>query len=76
MDEASDAAAYHEVDVPGLGDDFLAELDRAIVAIEEQPETWPRLGRVRRRTVRRFLLSSFPYSVVYLLNEDLPAART
>ena len=70
LDEASDAAAYYGLEVPGLGDDFLAELDRAIIAIGEQPETWPRLGRVRQRIVRRFLLSRFPYSVVYLLNDD------
>jgi plasmid stabilization system protein ParE len=70
QDEASDAAAYYEREVPGLGYDYLAELDRATIAIGEQPETWPRFGVVRQQTVRRFLLSRFPYSVVYVLRDD------
>lgn len=70
LHEASDAAAYYDLEVPGLGNDYIGELDRAVVAIGERPEAWPRFGVVRRQTVRRFLLSRFPYSVVYLPNDD------
>lgn len=69
LDEAAEAAAWYQAEVPGLGDDFLAELDRAIGAIGEQPETWPKIGIVRRQPARRFLLSRFPYAVVYVLSE-------
>ena len=40
---------------------FLNEIDRALDLIREAPERWPlfRLG------MRRYVLSSFPYSIVY-----------
>jgi plasmid stabilization system protein ParE len=50
----------------GLGDDFLSELESAYQAIIELPDTWPRFNM----NYRRFLLSKFPFSVVYRENEN------
>lgn len=40
---------------------FLREMDRAILRISEAPERWPAYDSV----TRRFLLSIFPFSVIY-----------
>lgn len=47
---------------------FFAELNRAVEAIQRRPHAWPqdRLG------TRRFVLTKFPYSVIY----KTTAART
>ena len=45
----------------GLGDDFLTELEIAYQAIVELPDTWPKF----QNDLRRFLLSKFPFSVIY-----------
>jgi hypothetical protein len=50
--------------VPALGEGSLDELDRALAGISERPQAWPRLGTVRRRAVRRFVLRRFPVDVV------------
>jgi toxin ParE1/3/4 len=62
-EELAAAAAWYDEQRRGLGDDLLAEVDWAIAAIEESPEIWP---IVRRKTaLRRFLLSRFPYAIIY-----------
>jgi len=68
--EAAEAAAWYEREVPALGEDFLDELDRALAGISERPHAWPRLGTVRRRAVRRFVLRRFPFNVVYIRRSD------
>lgn len=55
---------YHDQS-EGLGDDFLSELESAYQAIIELHDTWPRFNTL----YRRFLLSKFPFSVVYRENE-------
>lgn len=52
---------WYQKQAEGLGDDFLHELELACQTIVEFPATWPRLGK----NYRRFLLSRFPFSVVY-----------
>jgi len=52
---------WYQNQAEGLGDDFLHELELACQAIIEFPATWPRL----KKDYRRFLLSKFPFSVVY-----------
>ena len=62
----------------GLGADFRAELVRGVERIAERPLMWPASEHDAR--ARRYLLSRFPYSVVYLVAEDesvtLPLSRT
>ena len=52
---------WYEAQVEGLGSDFLSELESAYQAIEELPNTWPKF----KTNFRRYLLSKFPYSVIY-----------
>lgn len=59
--ELSDAAQYYDFESPGLGEAFLAEVERSLHAILEYPEAGLIVhGDVRRRLVRRF-----PYAVLY-----------
>ncbi len=47
-----------------MGEDFLTELETAYQAISELPDTWPKF----QLGFRRFLLSKFPFSVIYKLH--------
>ena len=53
--------SWYQEQAAGLGDDFIAELEVAYEAITELPETWPKF----QKGFRRFLLTRFPYSIVY-----------
>ncbi len=52
---------WYQDQAAGLGDDFLTELEAAFETIVEMPKTWPKF----QPGFRRFLLSKFPFSVVY-----------
>ena len=52
---------WYEEQAIGLGNDFLVELESAYQTIAELPDTWPKF----RKGFRRFLLSKFPFSVIY-----------
>lgn len=59
--EFDDAFDWYEGQAPGLGADFLAEVQGVLSRIGTEPEFYPAVMRgVRRAVVRRF-----PYSVVY-----------
>jgi plasmid stabilization system protein ParE len=46
---------------------FLDEIDRAIALVLEAPERWPsHLGETRR-----YVLHTFPFSLVYFVEDDL-----
>jgi len=53
--------SWYQEQAYGLGDDFLNELEEAYYAIGELPDTWP----LFQNGFRRFLLSRFPFSVIY-----------
>lgn len=64
--ELQDIAEYYEGQQAGLGDAFLAEVDRSVTQIEMFPEAWPKVSdRSRRIRTRRF-----PYGLVYQLHPD------
>ena len=52
---------WYQEKVNGLGEDFLNEIESAYQAIVEFPQTWPKF----QKGFRRFLLSKFPFSVIY-----------
>ncbi len=52
---------WYQKQADGLGEDFLSELETAYQAIVELPDTWPNF----EKGFRRFLLSKFPFSVIY-----------
>lgn len=65
--EAEQAAEWYEDKRPGLGEDFLQELDAVYVNVEEHPHRPLRIslpafeGREFHRALRR----RFPYNVIY-----------
>jgi toxin ParE1/3/4 len=50
---------WYEGQLAGLGGNY--ELESAFLAIEQFPDTWPKF----EKKFRRYLLSKFPYSVIY-----------
>ena len=66
-DEMEEAADYYEGCRDGLGGRFLLEVRRAFTFIEETPQGGsPVLHPKVPEGVRRVLLDSFPYAVVYV----------
>jgi hypothetical protein len=59
--EMRDAADFYDLERPGLGTEFLDEIERALRQVMEYPESSPIvLGVVRQCVVLRF-----PFTVVY-----------
>ncbi len=56
---------WYQNQAVGLGEDFLTELETAYQAIIELPNTWTKF----HNGFRRFLLSKFPFSVIYRFNQ-------
>ena len=60
------ACAWYEEQEPGLGLQFLDEVDAALKAIREHPE----LFAVLQGTVRRSILNRFPFGIHYVHRGD------
>jgi len=63
-EEMREAAAYYERQTPGLGHEFLAEVQRTVNRIVENP----RVGHVVRRNIRRRLMPRFPFGILYRID--------
>jgi plasmid stabilization system protein ParE len=64
--EAADAAVWYDDQRPGLGDEFLAELQQAVERVRVAPESFARLeGYCGRHDIRYCLLKRFPYLVIF-----------
>ncbi len=61
VEDALDGFAWYLQSSERTADHFFAEVERAVQLILERPDAWPPyiLG------TRRFVLTKFPYSVVY-----------
>jgi hypothetical protein len=59
--ELTDAVQWYDSQRTGLGDEFLAEIQRAVRRIEAFPNAWPRISRRSRRC----RLNRFPYGLIY-----------
>jgi len=71
VEEALAAAGWYEDRQTGLGQDLLAEFDRACAVLAETPSAWPIWpGIARRLGIRRFLLSRFPYGIAFEATDD------
>jgi len=66
VQEIKASFVWYQNQADGLGDDFLSELESAYQAIIELPDTWPKF----QFGFRRFLLSKFPFSVIYKINKE------
>ncbi len=53
--------------MPGLGDDFIDEVESGIRTILLDPTVW----RVLEDDVRRFLIRRFPYGIYYTLESEV-----
>jgi plasmid stabilization system protein ParE len=62
--EVKASYTWYERQAAGLGEDYLSELESAYQAIAELPNTWPMF----QQNFRRFLLSKFPFSIIYRSN--------
>lgn len=59
--ELAEAAAFYDQESPGLGSEFLIEVEKAMARIQAYPLAWPLLSsRTRRCRVARS-----PYAIVY-----------
>jgi plasmid stabilization system protein ParE len=65
--DLSDAAAWYEQQLPGLGHQFLDEVLAKLSAIADTPLLFP----VVHRRVRRALISRFPFCVYFHIDGDL-----
>jgi plasmid stabilization system protein ParE len=63
--EAERAAAWYEAQQPGLGIDFLLQLDAAIERVARAPLIYSPL----HREARRVLLRRFPFAVYFVCEE-------
>jgi plasmid stabilization system protein ParE len=64
--DLAEADSWYEAQVPGLGDEFLDELQRTTGLIGENPHQYPETeAGARKARLRRF-----PYIVVYLDEPD------
>jgi toxin ParE1/3/4 len=59
--ELAEAVEFYDQAARGLGDEFLREVERAIVFLDRYPDASPKVGR----EMRRFVLPRFPYSLIY-----------
>jgi plasmid stabilization system protein ParE len=66
-EEMTEAALFYEKAAPGLGDDFLADVQFAIDSVLEHPG----LGAAMPDGFRRILLRRFPFSIYYAIEPDL-----
>ncbi len=64
--EIYDAARRYELQRPGLGREFVAEVDAALSRIAENPIQYQVLHRGARRTIVR----RFPYGVFYRIEAN------
>ena len=64
--EFDDAADRYDEQRPGLGEEFIVEIDQAVANAAASPERYPVVfGDVRRAVARRF-----PYSVYFRVRRD------
>jgi toxin ParE2 len=64
--DIANAIEYYDRAVPGLGLEFLDEVERTILRIVRQPNAWTRVFENHRRC----RLRRFPYGIIYSVAND------
>ena len=64
--EIVETTAYYEGEAPGLGAGFIAEVERVVAVLCDQPKIGQRVGE----EFRRILLARFPYSLIYSIESE------
>jgi plasmid stabilization system protein ParE len=67
VEDAETAAEWYETHRPGLGIEFILELDAALEKAVETPEAY----ELKYRKVRRVLTRRFPYAVYFVLESNV-----
>jgi toxin ParE1/3/4 len=65
-EEMSEASVFYETTSPGLGSDFLDDVQRVVDTLREHPE----LGRALGQGLRQAPLHRFPFSLIYATQTD------
>lgn len=65
-EELNEAAAFYEASVPGLGEAFLDDVERAIETVRERPGIGASMGRGFRKSILR----RFPFTIVYAQRDE------
>jgi plasmid stabilization system protein ParE len=63
-EEMREAAEYYERQTRGLGHEFLADVQRTVDRIVENPQ----LGQIVRPNIRRRLMPRFPFGILYRID--------
>jgi plasmid stabilization system protein ParE len=66
LEELWAAEEWYRMRSPDAADRFIREIRRAVGLISRSPRTWPSIGR----NARRFVLTRFPFSVVYRIEDS------
>lgn len=64
--EIKSSYQWYQSQADGLGEDFLRELESGYQAILDFFDTWPKFSR----GFRRYILSRFPYSIIYRVEDN------
>jgi len=64
--ESDDAFCYYEYEQIGLGSRFIESFKKSLELIEFYPYGWHPLSK----KVRRCLIKSFPYGIIYHIREE------
>ena len=64
--ELDDGATYYDLQNPGLGRRFKGEIRKAINRISDYPLAWS----IETRNVRKCLVHTFPYKILYSVEHD------
>jgi plasmid stabilization system protein ParE len=65
--ELIEAALHYELEVPGLGERFEAEVRRATDLLLEYPD----IGQAVDSDLRRFVLPRFPFTLIYSATPEI-----
>jgi toxin ParE1/3/4 len=60
------AARFYNQRVPGLGADFLGEVNQGVMIILEKPNRWRQI----EAGIRRYSIKRFPYTLFYRIELD------
>ena len=67
-EEIDDAIIWYYRRSVSAAENFTSELERALDAVAESPETWPVC--LEDPEARRYVLRRFPFSLIYFLLEE------
>ena len=60
-EEIASAYIWYEMQKPGLGDEILGELERALTLLKTKPKYFGFINQYQRRLI----LKKFPYKIIY-----------